>query len=68
MKKLVRQKGKVSAAEQNELRSIIKELLRLDSGLTEWEIGFLKDLNNSGYWFTLKQAELIYKIYSRLIK
>lgn len=52
----------VDSSKMPELRKMLKELLDLDEGLSEWEIEFLDKLNNWSGNFTVPQAERLEKI------
>jgi hypothetical protein len=51
--------------EQKEYREMLRNLLDLDEGLTNWEITFLDDMNRWQGDFREKQAETIEKIWNK---
>ncbi len=57
----------VDESKMPELRSILKDLLNLEEGLTAWEIEFLDKLNNWTGNFTVPQADTLEKISERLL-
>ena len=50
-----------------ELRSILDELLDVDSGLTDWETDFLDSVSKWAGKLTRKQGVTIEKIYKRVL-
>jgi hypothetical protein len=46
---------------------MIYELLKLEEGLTEWEINFLDSLLDWEGNFTIKQADRVESIYKRVM-
>lgn len=55
-----------STDDQKNLRSILAELLKVESGLTEWEIEFLDSLNSRDGDLTERQAAKLVQIYHKL--
>lgn len=53
--------------EQKEWRSMIKELLAVESGLSDWDIEFLDSVNTQNFPITEKQGAMIEKIYRRVL-
>lgn len=49
------------------VRGMIKELLDLEDGLSDWEIDFLESVDNWTGNFTQKQSETIVKMWGRLL-
>lgn len=56
---------RITAESMGYYRSLLDELLALESGLTEWEVDFVDDLSRWEGAFTEKQAETLEKIYER---
>lgn len=52
---------------QKEWRSMIKELLQVESGLSDWDIEFLDNVHKRDFPLTDKQGAMIEKIYRRLL-
>jgi len=55
----------VNQNEQNRAKDHLEDLLAVEAGLTDWEIGFIENLANWEGDFTQKQIGMIYKIYER---
>ena len=51
--------------EQNSAKEHLKDLLDLDSGLTEWEVEFIENMSKWKGDFSPKQIAMIYKIYEK---
>ena len=56
----------VSLDDMPVLRSMVDELLEVESGLSAAEIGFLEGLESWGGWFTERQAAWLENIYRRI--
>ena len=46
-------------------QDVLQELLDIESGLTDWEVGFIESLLNRQGDFTQKQKDMLDKIYER---
>lgn len=58
---------RIAAENMDYYRSLLDELLAMESGLTGWEVDFIDDLSRWDGAFTEKQAETLEKIYERRI-
>ena len=47
-----------------ELQGMLKDLLSLEEGLTEWEVNFVDDMSSRQY-FTLKMTNKIKELYNK---
>jgi hypothetical protein len=47
-------------------KSMVTDLLKLEEGLTEWEVKFLEDINK-GERLSVKQVKLVFKLYREKI-
>lgn len=56
----------MTAEQMDNYRAMVRELLELDHGLTDWEIGFLDNLNNWQGNYTWKQVGTLERIYQRV--
>ncbi len=52
-------------SDQKELRKMLKDLLNLESGLSDWEIEFIDSLNNWVNDFTPKQINKIEALWGK---
>jgi hypothetical protein len=48
-----------------ELRKMLKDLLGLEAGLTEWEVNFIEDLSHRKKAFSKGQAEKIEQVWNK---
>jgi len=57
--------GTKKIKDEKELRTMLKDLLALEAGLTEWEVLFIEDLSHRKAAFKPKQAEKIEQLWNK---
>jgi hypothetical protein len=50
---------------ETELRKMLKDLLALEAGLTEWEVNFIEDLSHRKAAFTEKQGAKLEAVWNK---
>jgi len=57
----------VDEGDMEELDGMVDELLEQEEGLTDWEIDFVESLFDWDGCFTERQAEMLDKVYKRVL-
>lgn len=56
----------MDATQQQNANAHLGDLMKLEEGLTAWEITFIESLHAQEFPLTERQIDVIYKLYDRL--